>query len=59
MVVSSSTQPSDHVANEARLLATLDESEQEQLAGLLRRLLTSLGDVLAGEPDEAVDPSGG
>ncbi|WUI03299.1 MarR family transcriptional regulator [Spirillospora sp. NBC_00431] len=34
-----------HVANEARLLAGLDASERERLAGALRALLESLGDT--------------
>lgn len=33
-----------HVANETRLLAALSGDRQDQLAGLLRALLTSLGD---------------
>lgn len=37
-----------HVANELRLLGGLDEGEREQLAGLLRKLLLSLGDTLQG-----------
>jgi DNA-binding MarR family transcriptional regulator len=41
----------EHVTNERRLLASLDASEQEQLAGLLRRLLIGLGDV-PGDPGE-------
>lgn len=35
-----------HVANEARLLSGLDAGEREQLAGLMRKLLLSLGDTL-------------
>ncbi|MEV0235945.1 MarR family transcriptional regulator [Nonomuraea sp. NPDC050786] len=34
-----------HVANEARLLATLSPEERDQLAGLMRGLLESLGDT--------------
>ncbi|MFG1822923.1 MarR family winged helix-turn-helix transcriptional regulator [Microbispora bryophytorum] len=34
-----------HVANEERLLAGLTGEDREQLSGLLRKLLTSLGDV--------------
>jgi DNA-binding MarR family transcriptional regulator len=34
-----------HVANEARLLASLTPDERRQLAGLLRGLLESLGDT--------------
>ncbi|WP_203784446.1 MarR family winged helix-turn-helix transcriptional regulator [Asanoa ferruginea] len=36
---------SDHVANEARMLAALGPDEREQLANLLRTMLTALGDV--------------
>ncbi|MEV1320902.1 hypothetical protein AB0J14_33030 [Micromonospora arborensis] len=36
---------SDHVANEARLIGALRPDEQEQLAGLLRTMLTALGDT--------------
>ncbi|WP_116245482.1 MarR family winged helix-turn-helix transcriptional regulator [Nocardiopsis sp. FIRDI 009] len=35
-----------HVANQERLLEALDEEERDQLAGLLRKLLVSLGDTL-------------
>jgi hypothetical protein len=34
-----------HVANEVRLLESLSPREQEQLAGLLRKLLLGLGDA--------------
>ncbi|MEU3047289.1 MULTISPECIES: MarR family winged helix-turn-helix transcriptional regulator [unclassified Streptomyces] len=34
-----------HLANEARLLEALGEEDSEELAGLLRRLLVSLGDT--------------
>ncbi|HZE40522.1 MAG TPA: MarR family transcriptional regulator [Stackebrandtia sp.] len=34
-----------HVANEDRMLEALDSGEREQLAGLMRKLLVSLGDV--------------
>ncbi|MEV4108391.1 MarR family transcriptional regulator [Nonomuraea sp. NPDC049695] len=34
-----------HVENEARLLATLSPEERDQLAGLMRGLLESLGDT--------------
>ncbi|MEU8245515.1 MarR family transcriptional regulator [Nonomuraea sp. NPDC048916] len=34
-----------HVANEARLLAALDPDARDQLAGLLRLLLESMGDT--------------
>ncbi|ADD39972.1 MarR family winged helix-turn-helix transcriptional regulator [Stackebrandtia nassauensis] len=37
-----------HVTNEDRMLAALDGEEREQLAGLLRKLLESLGDVPKG-----------
>ncbi|MGI5154491.1 MarR family winged helix-turn-helix transcriptional regulator [Microbispora sp. CA-102843] len=37
-----------HVANEARLLASLDPGEREHLAGALRTLLASLGDTTLG-----------
>jgi len=37
-----------HVANEARLLASLDPREREHLAGALRTLLASLGDTTLG-----------
>jgi DNA-binding MarR family transcriptional regulator len=36
---------SDHLANEARLFATLPEADRAQLADLLRRALTALGDT--------------
>ena len=39
-----------HVANEARLLEGLSAQEQDQLAGLLRKLLLSLGDTAPEEP---------
>lgn len=38
----------DHLANERRLLAPLTEREQDQLAALLRKLLTGLGDAPDG-----------
>jgi len=38
----------EHVANERRLLAGLDEEAQEQLAALLKRLLVGLGDTAGG-----------
>lgn len=34
-----------HVGNEDRMLAALDDTERERLAGLLRKLLESLADV--------------
>ncbi|GGO06592.1 MarR family transcriptional regulator [Microbispora rosea subsp. aerata] len=37
-----------HVANEERLLSGLTAEDREQLAALLRKLLTSLGDVRLG-----------
>lgn len=40
-----------HVDNETRLLAALTPREQEQLARLLRKLLTGLGDVPAERPE--------
>jgi len=40
----------DHLENERRLLGALDEDEQEQLAGLLRKLLLS-------EPFRELDPA--
>ncbi|MGC0418034.1 MarR family winged helix-turn-helix transcriptional regulator [Embleya sp. AB8] len=40
----------DHVDLEARLLAKLSGDEREQLAGLLRKLLTTLGDHSPGNP---------
>jgi DNA-binding MarR family transcriptional regulator len=36
---------SGHVANEVRLIGALRPDEQEQLANLLRTMLTALGDV--------------
>lgn len=39
-----------HVANEERLLAGLSAEEQDQLVGLLRTLLISLGDTAPEEP---------
>lgn len=36
-----------HVANERRLLSILSQAEQDELAGLLRTLLRSLGDTPA------------
>lgn len=44
----------DHVDLETRLLTTLSAREQEQLAVLLRKLLTGLGDV---PPEQATAPS--
>lgn len=38
----------DHVDLETQLLTTLSPTEQEHLAGLLRKLLTGLGDVPPG-----------
>lgn len=38
----------DHVALEAQLLGKLSERDRDQLAGLLRRLLTGLGDHAPG-----------
>lgn len=38
----------DHLDNERRLLAPLTEEEQDQLAGLLRKLLAGLGDAPEG-----------
>ena len=40
----------DHLANERRLLASLDDKEQSQLAALLRKLLLS-------EPFQQLDPA--
>ncbi|MFD7548991.1 MarR family winged helix-turn-helix transcriptional regulator [Streptomyces sp. NPDC059816] len=37
-----------HLATESQLLAPLDAGKQDQLAGLLRELLTGLGDVPRG-----------
>ncbi|MFD5556379.1 MarR family winged helix-turn-helix transcriptional regulator [Streptomyces sp. NPDC127068] len=37
-----------HLAAESQLLTPLDEDKQQQLAGLLRELLTGLGDVPRG-----------
>ncbi|MEV0581618.1 MarR family transcriptional regulator [Nonomuraea sp. NPDC050310] len=34
-----------HIANKRRMLAGLTDDEQDQLAGLLRKLLISMGDV--------------
>ena len=39
-----------HVANEAALLSGLSARERDQLAGLLRRLLVTLGDGEDGSP---------
>lgn len=39
----------EHVANERRLLAALDDEAQEQLAALLKRLLVAMGDTAAGD----------
>jgi hypothetical protein len=44
------TAVSDHLENEARLLTGLDAGEQEQLAGLLRKMLLS-------EPFRTLDPA--
>jgi DNA-binding MarR family transcriptional regulator len=44
------TAVSDHLENEARLLTGLDADEQEQLAGLLRKMLLS-------EPFRTLDPA--
>jgi len=38
----------EHVANEKRLLAGLDADDQQQLAALLKRLLSGLGDTADG-----------
>ncbi|GAA2368084.1 MarR family winged helix-turn-helix transcriptional regulator [Nonomuraea africana] len=40
----------DHVDLEAKLLSKLSGRDQEHLAGLLRKLLTSLGDYSPGNP---------
>ncbi|WP_049574938.1 MarR family winged helix-turn-helix transcriptional regulator [Streptomyces sp. SBT349] len=40
----------DHVELEAKLLGTLETTDQERLADLLRELLTSLGDHAPGNP---------
>ncbi|MCF0091890.1 MarR family winged helix-turn-helix transcriptional regulator [Micromonospora sp. MH99] len=52
----------DHVANEARLIGALRPDEQEQLAGLLRTMLTALGDTPTdarpGRPAQSA-PEGG
>jgi DNA-binding MarR family transcriptional regulator len=40
-----------HLANEARLLASLDPDQREQLAALLRILLEDLGDTPWRDPD--------
>ncbi len=40
----------DHVDLEAKLLSQLSGRDQERLAGLLRQLLTSLGDHSPGNP---------
>ncbi|MGN9842465.1 MarR family winged helix-turn-helix transcriptional regulator [Nonomuraea sp. H19] len=40
----------DHVDLEAKLLSKLSGRDQEDLAGLLRKLLTSLGDYSPGNP---------
>ncbi|MFI9582957.1 MarR family winged helix-turn-helix transcriptional regulator [Streptomyces sp. NPDC052236] len=40
----------DHVDLEAKLLSRLSGRDQEQLAGLLRKLLTSLGDYSPANP---------
>lgn len=45
-----------HVELEARLLSDLTGSDQELLAGLLRRLLVSLGDHSPGNPLKAGEP---
>lgn len=42
----------DHVALETQLLTTLSSREQQHLAGLLRKLLTGLGDARAVGSDE-------
>ena len=41
----------DHLATERAMLAGLSAEDQEQLAGLLRRFLVSLGRVPGGVPD--------
>ena len=38
----------EHVANERRRLAGLDQEAQEQLATLLKRLLVGMGDTAEG-----------
>ena len=43
----------DHLETERGLLAGLDRGEQEQLAGLLRRFLVSLGRTPDGPPRDA------
>jgi DNA-binding MarR family transcriptional regulator len=48
----------DHVDNETRLLASLTPREQQQLAGLLRKLLTGLGDVPAQHREAQFSHSG-
>lgn len=45
-----------HVELEARLLSDLTGGDQELLAGLLRRLLISLGDHSPGNPLKAGEP---
>jgi DNA-binding MarR family transcriptional regulator len=40
----------NHVDLEAKLLSKLSRHDQEHLAGLLRKLLTSLGDYSPGNP---------
>lgn len=44
----------DHVENERVLLATLNPSEQDQLARLLRQLLIGLGDAWEDTPAEVL-----
>ncbi|WP_308250380.1 MarR family winged helix-turn-helix transcriptional regulator [Sphaerisporangium fuscum] len=34
-----------HMANEARMLAALDETDRDQLVGLLRRVMVGIGDT--------------
>lgn len=41
-----------HVENERRMLSSLNQRQQEQLAGLLRRLLAGLGDDIAADRPE-------
>jgi len=48
----------DHVDNETELLASLTPGEQQQLAGLLRKLLTGLGDVPAERPEVQLSHAG-
>lgn len=48
----------DHVDNETGLLASLTPGEQQQLAGLLRKLLTGLGDVPAERPEAQLSHAG-